>query len=264
MRQYYGDMYPKSLPLIAAVLVLLVAGGILAFVLTRPAPESSTPSETGGGAEKLHVEESGDYHQIDAYYPSETPLLMSAGVDANASAVFSMKTFAESEVRRFMENNVAEITVEDVAVIGLGGDRKYVLEVDYDMHVSPDTVSYVYHMYADSLGAHPNAYYRTFTFDLASGEELHLDDLFSTSDYLDVLSNESRTRLRATLGEDAAIDMLEAGTTAFSDNFQNFYLEGNAFVLLFPPYQVGPWAIGTQEVRIPRAELGNTLNAEYR
>jgi hypothetical protein len=260
-------MYPRSLPTALAALILVLAGGILWFVLTRPASEgppgsaTSTPQMAG---EKIHIEDSGEYHQIDAYYPSQTPLKASAGVSADASAVFAMKTFATKEVARFEDNNVAELRAEDIAVLSLGGERKYTLEVDYDFHESADTLSYVYHMYADTLGAHGNAYYRTFTFDKESGEELHIDDLFVSDTYVELLSQESRSALYDTLGDNASPDMLEAGTTPYSDNFQNFYLEGDALVLIFPPYQVGPWAIGTQEARIPRAALSSVLKAEYR
>ncbi len=262
--RYDRGMYPKSLPFALAALILLIAGVLLWFILTRPAPEgtgsiaTSTPS--GAEIERVHIEDDGPYHEIDAYYPSSTPL----SFEGNGSAIFSMKTFTEKEVARFKDNTVAELTADDIAFLGIGGERKYVLEVDYAFHESPDTISYVYHMFADTLGAHPNAYFRTFTFDKESGEELHIGDLFIAAEYLDALSELSREALYETLGENAAPDMLEAGTTPFPDNFQNFYLEGDLIVIVFPPYQVGPWVVGMQEARIPRTELATVLKAEYR
>ncbi len=266
-------MDTRPLPLLIAIVILLLAGGALWFVLTLSPSEgvSEVATSTQNGVTKAHLEDSGDVYQIDGYYPTETPLLVSAGTSANASAVFTMKTFVETEAARFKDNSIADLTPDDIRIQELGGDRKYTLEADYDVHLSDATVSYVYHMYADTMGAHPNAYYRTFTFDLATGEELHIGDLFQTTDFLEVLSNESRIRLVPQIAKgyevpEAELDrsMLDAGTTPFSDNFQNFYFEGNALVLLFPPYQVGPWALGTQEVAIPRSELGNTLKAAYR
>jgi hypothetical protein len=270
-------MPQKSLPLMAGVAVLLVAAGVLWFILTRPAPEgpgsvaTSTPSGTEVG-EKQHIEDAGEYHQIDAYYPSLTPLKASAGERADRAAVLSMKTFAEAEVDRFNENTVASLTAEDIRIQELGGDRKYVLEADYEMHESADTVSYVYHMFADTMGAHPNAYYRTFTFDKKTGEGLHLDDLFLRSaDYLDVLSQKTREVLIPQIARLSNIDesdvdreMLDAGTTPFSDNFGNFYLEGGDLIILFPPYQIGPWVLGVQTAAIPRSELSTILMPDYR
>jgi hypothetical protein len=266
-------MDTRPLPFLIAIIILLLAGGALWYVLTLSPSEGvpGTATSTPSGAIKAHVEDSGDVYQIDVYYPTETPLLISAGTSANASAVFAMKTFAETEAVRFKDNSIADLTPDDIRIQELGGERKYTLEADYDVYTSDVAVSYVYHMYVDTMGAHPNAYYRTFTFDLLTGEELHIGDLFATPDFLEVLSNESRTRLVPQIAKayevpEAELDrsMVDAGTTPFSDNFQNFYFEGDALVLLFPPYQVGPWALGTQEVSIPRSDLGNTLELRYR
>lgn len=262
-------MPERPLPLIVAFLALVAAGALLWFFLSRPAPIRPSPFEEEPGdelpaAETLHITNVGAYHEIDAAYPSRTPLRESAGGAADTAAVALMKTFAEKEVSRFKENSVDTITEEDVRVQHLGGERKYVLSAEYEMRESASTVSYIYVLYADTLGAHPNAYYRTFTFDKKTGESLHLDDLFADDSYLETLSEKSRESLRETLGETASPDMLEAGTTPFSDNFGNFYLEGTVLALIFPPYQVGPWAIGTQEVRIPLSELTGMLAPEYR
>ncbi len=263
--------YPKPLPFIIALIVLLVAGGALWYVLTRPVeglPPGSmgTTTPQGSTAGTRHITEETELYEIDAAYPASTPLTASAGARADAAAVASMKGFAEAEIARFKDNgDFDSMTQEDKEMLGYGDGRKQALGLEYTLYTSPATVSYVYLIYVDTFGAHPNAYYRTFTFDKETGEDLHIDDIFSgTADYTSVLSMETRTRLKAALGADASIDMLEAGTTPDADNFQNFYLEGDALVMVFPPYQVGPYAIGTQEVRIPRSSLGNALKAEYR
>lgn len=260
-------MQVKPLPLIIAIIVLIFVGGALWFILSRPASHDSKgniPPEPSLIGAKLHIQDSGAYHEASASHPSHTPLTSSAGAQADAAATALMKDFAEKEIARFIDNNITSLTSEDISVQGLGGERKYVLDMDYDVFESSQTVSYLYHMYADTLGAHPNAYYRTFVFDTKTGEGLHLDDLFVSENYLDTLSEKSRIALKKTLGENAYVEMLEAGTTPFADNFQNFYLSGNEFVLVFPPYQVGPYAIGTQEVRIPLSELNNILRNQYR
>jgi hypothetical protein len=264
-------MPTKPLPIIIAILVLLIAGGALWFVLTRDASSlpgtnvTSTPQTATGDAVK-HIAEETDLYTVDAAYPASTALRTSAGAQADTEAVTAMKFFAEQEVARFKDNGQFDTMTEaDKQMLGYGDGRKQALDITYKTYTAPKTVSYVYLIYVDTFGAHPNGYYRTFVFDKATGEGLHLDDIFTPSaDYLGVLSMESRTKLKATLGADAALDMLEAGTTPDADNFQNFYLSGGDLVLIFPPYQVGPYAIGTQEVRISRISLGNTLKAEYR
>ena len=224
-------------------------------------------------AEPGQIVENQEYYEIETNYPQSTPLRQSAGAGADAHAVSVMKEFQTNAIANFkQQNNLAAITPEEVEMFGLGENRKYALGIEYDLHTSPSTVSYVYLIYEDTLGAHPNAYYRTFTFDARSGEGLVLGDFFvSGADYLSTLSEISRDRLVTQIAEVSNIpeseldrSMLDAGTTPDEDNFQTFYLEGDAFVLIFPPYQVGPWVLGMQEVRIPKSELSAILTAEYR
>lgn len=257
-------MEQKPLTLLIALLIL--AGAVAAgwYVLSRPVPPASlpsdhTPSDTGT---RGTYEDSGEYYEISGSYPLSIGLSSSAEADA----VGFMKAFVEREAARFRDESVGSLTPEDIAIQELGGERKYVLDMEYEEKWGPRTVSFIYRMYADTLGAHPNAYYRTFTFDTATGKGLGLDELFLPSaNHLDVLSLLSREKLSATLGEgNFDQEYLEAGTTPDADNFQNFYFEGDALVILFPPYQVGPWVLGVQTAVIPRAELGNALKEEYR
>lgn len=263
----------SRVPLLISILVLVIAAGGLWYVLTREStyvPPEYPPFQSGGEqVEKKTITDEGEYYDIKGAYPSSAGVSASAGASEDALAVSYMKLFVEQEMARFKDANVSALTAADIKIQGLGGDRRYTLDIDYDFYESPDTVSYVYHMYADTMGAHPNVYYRTFTYDRATGEGLALDDIFSpTADHLDVLSTLSREKLPAQLkalsGVDPDADMLNAGTTPDADNYQNFYLEGDAVVIVFPPYQIGPWVLGVQEVSIPRTELGSTLKAEYR
>jgi Protein of unknown function (DUF3298) len=265
-------MEPKPLPIIIAVLVLIVAIAGLWFVLTREStyvPPEPAPIDGSQGVTKQEIHDEGEYYEVSGSYPSSAGLTATAGAKEDALAVSYMKLFIEQELERFKDTNVNELSAQDIEIQGLGGDRRYTLDIDYDFYQSDETVSYVYHMYADTMGAHPNVYYRTFTFDRATGEGLALDDIFSpTADYLGVLSTLSREKLplqlEALSGVAPDADMLAAGTTPDADNFQNFYLKGDAVVIIFPPYQIGPWVLGVQEVSLTRAELGSTLKAEYR
>lgn len=266
-------MEPRPFPLIAAIIILLIAAGGLWYVLTRPTtaplPDDQTATSTETGAVKQTINDSGQYYDVTVTYPSKTPLAASAGATADAKAVTIMKSFVTQEVANFKENNITTLTPEDIQVMGLGGDRKYALGADYTLYTSPTTVSYVYLLYQDTMGAHPNSYYRTFVFNSKTGEGLTLADIFSpTTDYASVLSNQARTRLPAILqqktGSTPDADMLAAGTSADADNFQNFYLSEKNLVIIFPPYQIAAYAVGTTELSLPLADLGNAIRAEYR
>lgn len=127
-----------------------------------------------------------------------------------------------------------------------------------------DTVSYVYTLYVDTLGAHPNAFYRTFTFDLATGKELAIGDLFAPrSDYLKRISAIAEFELSKTLADMADIEYIRQGVTPEALNFQSFAIEGKDLVLIFPPYQVAPYAAGTQKVSVPLSQLAEILKPAY-
>jgi hypothetical protein len=210
----------------------------------------------------------GQYHTAVAAYPAETPLRETAGAQADATVVASLKAFGEEEIRAFKENSGLEsLTQEDIEMLGFDQGRKYALELDFEVSESPKTLSYVYTIYADTLGAHPNGYYRTFTFDKSTGKEISLNDLF-TGSYLQRLSEISRQELpgiiSAKTGYEANLEYIEMGTTANIENFQNFALQGNNLVLIFPPYQVGPYALGPQFLEIPLTEISDILIPAYR
>lgn len=273
--RYHDDMEPSSfkpIPVIIAVAVLLLAGVGVFYVLTRPVGNPS-PTLSGPGAPFTEQTETlskkGTYYTIQATYPTTTRLVRTAGKSADNAAALILKNFVEQEAARFIDTNITGLKPEDIQVMGLGGERIYTLDIGFDAHEGGNTVSYVFHMYADTLGAHPNAYYRTFTFDAKTGEALTLEDLFVPgTPYLETLSKESRALLKVQMqkvsGEEPDVEMLQDGTTPDADNFQNFYLDGNDLVLMFPPYQAAPYVFGLQEARIPRTELVKTLRAEYR
>ena len=250
------------------ILILLILGGVLWYMMSNPAPEpSELPTVPAGPSigQSERISENGQYHEVSAEYPATTPLRASAGAEADAAAVAAFRSFEERIIETFKDQSgLATLTEEEIEMFGLGNERKYAIGIDYEMYQSKATVSYVFMIYEDTLCAHPNGYYRTFTFDLETGAGLQLSELFAPDvDYLTVLSQKSREALYEQLGENAVSDMLEPGTTPDEDNYQNFYLEGDALVIIFAPYQVGPWAIGTQEVRIPTSELSGMLKAEY-
>ena len=257
------------------VLILIIAGLAIWYMATNPpkpipfgqVQEPSQEVPEGAFRKELTVDE-GQYHTAVAAYPAETPLRDTAGAEADAAVVASLKSFGEEEIAAFKENSgLASLTQEDIEMLGFDQGRKYALEMDFEVSESPKTLTYVYTIYADTLGAHPNGYYRTFTFDKATGEEISLNDLF-IGGYLQRLSEVSRQMLpgfiSAKTGYEANMESIEIGTTANIENFQNFALQGDNLVLIFPPYQVGPYAIGPQFLEIPLTEISDVLSPAYR
>lgn len=255
----------------AVVLGFIVLGLIVWYMMRVPAPEPSFNAPSSSvSAEPAKIAEEATYYTVDALYPTETALRGSAGVQADTDAIAAMKTFVEQEIAKFKDNgDFANLSHDDVQMLGLD-QRKYALGIEYKIYESAATLSYVYQMYTDTGGAHPNTYYRTFTFNKKSGTALHMEELFAESaPYLETLSTIARAKLPALLAERSSIEVSEvdtdyiaSGTLPVEDSFQNFYLDGKNLVLVFPPYQVGPYVLGMIELPIQTSELAG-LAPEY-
>ncbi|KND50013.1 MAG: hypothetical protein AB203_03430 [Parcubacteria bacterium C7867-008] len=271
----YTEMNNKHKALIgvgALVLIFLIFA--IWYMATHQAPApvgpviaTSTPVTTSSSTQT--ITDNSQYYEIKATYPASTLLKQTTSERADTEAVSIMKTFVEQEIARFKDNgNFANLTQEDIQIQGLGNGRKYTLDAEYQTYQGKHTVSYVYTINLDTLGAHGNSYYRVFTFDTAAGQSLELDDLFvSNSGYLEKLSNISRVDLpgviSAKFGESPDMEDIKSGTTADAENFQSWYIEGTNLVLIFPPYQVGPYTIGTTLLPIQLSRLGDMLKATY-
>ena len=253
----------------AGVLILSILALTLWYMATHKSPEPYTPFETATSTpptlEPQTVEEHTQYYDIEAVYPAETPLLDSAGEAADRAAIETMRKFIDTIAGDFKrEGGFDSITKEDLELLGYTDGRRQALSIEYDEAGSPHTVSYNYSIYLDTFGAHPNTFYRTFTFDLKTGKELALKDLFAPkAPYLKRLSDISRFELSKELGPDADMEYLNQGTTPEAVNFENFVIDGDALTIIFPPYQVGPYALGPQAVSIPLENLKDILRPAY-
>lgn len=256
---------------IVPLVILILVGIALWYVLSRPVPPApAEPTPIGQVRETNEtIEDYGLYHEISAEYPGRTKLTGAA----DEAAVASMRGFLEESIIDFKDNSgLSSLTPEDIEMFGLGGDRKYAFGATYRTFSSERTFSYVFDVYVDTLGAHPNAYHKTFTFDLATGAELGIWSIFEPQDaYLDVLPSIARRELPGLIAtkagipvSDVDIDYIESGTEPTQFNYDDFYFDGDDLVVVFQPYQVGPWVIGTQELPIAKTELVNILKLEYR
>jgi hypothetical protein len=257
------------------VLILVMVGLLVWYLLARPHAAlpvgnvaTSTPSSTVSIANvstpPQHITESGTYYDADLEYPAVTPLAKSAGASADAAAIATIKAYDESTIATFKkDSDVADITPQVAADEGLGGDNKYELSSTYQTYTSPFSVTYVFTVVEDTLGAHPNSYYQTFTFRATDGTQLQLSDLFNTgTSYLNTLSTLTRASLTTKEGSSSA-SFIDPGTTPVATNFASFAIDGNDLVIFFAPYTVAPYSSGPQTVHIPLTELSSVLKSSY-
>lgn len=259
-------MDTKSTTIIGGVVFLIIAIGLVLWYMgEHPAPFNNQHGGTGMatsttaavGDQKL--DEHAKYYDITASYPGSVAL----GAGSSAQAVEIMKQFEVNAISAFKEQgNFDKLTPQDIKMFGFDQGRKEALEIKYNTNKGPHSVSYVFTLYEDTFGAHPNTYYRTFTFDTKTGKGVDLSDIFSSTDYLTTLSNMSRAQLPSVIAKKGGMkvsevdtDYIQRGTTPDTDNFTNWYIEKGNLVLIFPPYQVGPYVIGEQEVSLPLSSL---------
>lgn len=250
------------------ILAALVLGFTLWYMATHEAPEPYSAVPEVAAPEPLPpqvVEEHGQYYDIEVSYPAETALKAALGEEADREAIAIMEDFVEETVADFKkQGNFDNLTPEDVQIMGLSEDRKESITIAYKEAWGLHTASYAFTLFVDTLGAHPNTFYRTFTFDLATGDEIGIADLFiPRSDYLKRLSAISQFELAKSVGEFADIEYIAQGTGPDALNFQTYVIDADALVLLFPPYQVAPYAAGPQSVAIPLSQVADILKPEY-
>ncbi|HEV2915272.1 MAG TPA: DUF3298 domain-containing protein [Pyrinomonadaceae bacterium] len=111
-------------------------------------------------------------------------------------------------------------------------------------------------------GVHPNYNYFTVTYDLKNGREVKLSELFKPgAKYLEEVSAYAIKDLQSRKIPDSdenmglAQDIFADGATAKAENYQNWNLTKKGLMITFDPYQVGPYAAGSQTVIVPYAKL---------
>ncbi len=105
-------------------------------------------------------------------------------------------------------------------------------------------------------GAHGNYYTDTLNFDLKTGKEIKMSDLFQPgSKYLKKLSDYSIADLKTRLGEMSDDEWIKTGAGEKAENFGSWNLTKKGLMINFDPYQVAAYAAGPQTVIIPYAEL---------
>jgi hypothetical protein len=106
--------------------------------------------------------------------------------------------------------------------------------------------------------AHPNSYSRTLNYDLATGTQLTLADLFQPdSTYLETLSAYAIQELttRGTL-------FFPEGAEPTDINYQNWNILPEGLLITFDDYQVAPHAAGPQQFTVPYLELVDIIDPD--
>jgi hypothetical protein len=131
-------------------------------------------------------------------------------------------------------------------------------ELQYTLLSPPgDILSLKFDIYFYFDGAvHPNNYSLTFNYDLASGQQLNLHQLFiSGADYLGPIATYCKGQLSL-----RDIAYFEAGADPILENYRNWNITMDGLLISFDPYQVAAYAAGPQTVLVPYLVLNAIID----
>ena len=162
-------------------------------------------------------------------------------------------------------NQATEITTRDMNDndVPVDEDIKNGFGISYTIDLfTPERVSIEFNMYEYSRGAaHPNSFTQVLNFDLKTKKVLKLEDVFQTNKkYLERLSEISFADLTKQMEQyEPDKEWLKRGTEPKAENFQKFVFVPGGIKIIFDSYQVGPYVLGPQEVRIPTETIKDIL-----
>ncbi|MBE6098315.1 MAG: DUF3298 domain-containing protein [Schwartzia succinivorans] len=113
-------------------------------------------------------------------------------------------------------------------------------------------------------GAHPVTYYRGHVFDTKSGQELNLDDIFETTEGLaEIIVHETTAQCREQTKMIDKKETVKKVQKMIDDHKLQYGMTEEALVVYFGSYAIGPYAMGTMEVKLPYTKYMNMFNNKY-
>ena len=114
-------------------------------------------------------------------------------------------------------------------------------------------------------GAHGINQLITFNFDIATGKQITLADLFAPG-YETELKNTLLKALKSKTGLNSMNDLKEAGYLYSMDIFpsENFILNDETITFVYNPYEIAPYAVGSIELIITYSEVSKILNPSFK
>lgn len=197
---------------------------------------------------------------IDSEYPEIAGL-----IDVSTQTLVNKKI--KNQIDQIIAEFILNLPIEN-RLSNLPKDLKNSLFIRYNVAQANDKIISIEFDISDMKAgmAHPNNYSKVFNFDPVNNKEIIISDVFKTnSDYLNILSKYCREYLYINL-EPQWFDiknMIDEGTAPSENNFKNFTINKDSLTIIFDPYQVAPYAAGTQKIKIPFSELQGILSTKF-
>ena len=184
---------------------------------------------------------------------TETPTL--EGVDDGRVVEFNV--VMQMTVNEMVKGFKTSMKEQPVTPITAGSS----FDVKYELLSPP---GYVYSIKFNVMGytdgaAHPYHFSKTVNFNLETGKEITLDELFlSGSNYLKIFSDISKADLSARdIGFDATFF---TGAEPTPENYKSWNITADGLLITFDEYQVAAYAAGPQTVIVPYSALKDVID----
>lgn len=139
-------------------------------------------------------------------------------------------------------------------------DLKYELNIEYKIHtLNPTFISLTMENYQYTGGAHGFSNRTPYNFDLTTGKEITLEDLFKeNSDYKEAINKEIQKQIK-----EKPDKFFPDEVQVFSgvNSKQPFYIEDGKLVIYFGLYEIAPYTAGIVEFEIPSNILKNIASS---
>ena len=246
---------PKRSSIIPAIFILVVAIGIIAYMLMRgegdmvinqtPEPSSSQsgvwPSEE---VRQETVNDSGRGYKITAVYP----------VTASDTVTTYFRTFVDETILQFKTDTAWVADIENPE------ENAVALDITYTREKGMTADNYIFLLAMYTGGAHGLQATKTFTFT-PDGTPVTIDMLFTNNaeglkTIAPLVQKELMTRDFAEEG------WVTDGTAPTEQNYKNFTVTDAGLTFIFDPYHVAPYSAGMQKVTIPLTSFKKIANTE--
>ena len=163
-----------------------------------------------------------------------------------------------------------ELVQNEVAIFREEFSRWPVMDVSTDsfLNVTYELISqfadlwsfrFIFSFYNNGA-AHPGNFSMTFNYDLGTGRELGLGDLFLPgTNYLVTISNYCISELRKQPYFDS---FTTEGASPTLENYRNWNITSDGLMITFDTYQVAPGAAGPQIVTVPYDQIQDLINPQ--
>ena len=245
------------------IAIIIVWFGVRFFVNESVAPESNiidNNHELILSVETENITESND----EKRYEINVDLPIVKNLDGSEKVNEFIEEKVNNIVQEFKDNINDWDAPSDLSDMSSG------LWINFETHLlNSDYISFRLVISEYYLGAaHPNNYSFSLNYNLKNSSEIKLNDIFNVNqkEYLSRISDLALIDL-ANQSENLEMSldpgMLESGTDAKLENFDNFNLTEDGIAFNFDQYQLAPYAAGEFHVIIPYQELNDIMLDEF-